>query len=169
MLRNKLNLLARYQRRNVWMLLFGSKWVVAGALIFNERGELLLIKHRWRGAWEYPAGASTGTESPLAAAKREVHEEVGLTPVNFQLLGVDFFHRRTPNGNLVFTFSATVDDQEAARLKLDPLEVMESRWVSRTQALQIISPRLRHRLYELLKAYDQRITVYLQTGHKLKD
>lgn len=160
----KLRHLSRYRGRNIWSLLYGSKWVVAGALIFDEQGRLLLIHHRWRKAWEYPVGASDGMESPLDAARREVREEVGLTPSNLQLLGVDFFHRRTPNGNLLFTFSATVTADQAKQLKLDAFEITGHRWVDRQEALGLISPRLKDRLQELLTAYDNDRVVYLQTG-----
>jgi len=161
---HKIKHLSKYRSRNIWRLLYGSKWVAAGAIIFDEDGRLLLIKHRWRREWEYPVGASDGRESPLEAARREVGEEVGLQPDNYQLLGVDFFHRRTPNGNLVFTFAATVDAHQSAGLRLDTFEATDYRWVTREEALALISPRLKHRFQELLKAYDHGTPVYLQTG-----
>lgn len=160
----KLRHLSRYRGRNLWLLLYGSKWVAAGALIFDESGRILLIHHRWRKAWEYPVGTSDGLESPLEAARREVKEEVGLNLDHLKLVGVDFFHRRTPNGNLVFTFAAQVPDKAAAKVKLDRFEATEYRWVTREEAEMLISDRLKNRLHELLVAYDAGRTVYLQTG-----
>jgi 8-oxo-dGTP diphosphatase len=160
----KLRHLTRYRGRNLWLLLYGSKWVSAGALIFDEDGRLLLIKHRWRGGWEYPVGATDGTESPLDAARREVHEEVGLSLGNYQLVGVDFFHHHTPNGNLTFTFSATVTQAEIANLKLEAFEATEHRWVTPDEAEQLISDHLKSRLVTMLAAYRSGKPVYLQSG-----
>jgi 8-oxo-dGTP diphosphatase len=165
----KLKYLPKFQGRSIWRLIYGSKWVAAGALIFDEAGRLLLIRHRWRGGWEYPVGMSDGNESPLEAAKREVYEEVGLKPGNFTLIGVDFFQRRTPNGNLVFTFATTVDAAEAARLKLDKFEATDHRWVTRAEADQLAAPWLRQRLRALFEAYDNHRPVYLETGAAVAD
>ncbi len=159
----------RYRTRTVLRLAHGSKWVVAGAIIFREDGKLLLIRHRWRRAWEYPVGAVDGTESPLEAAKREVQEEVGLKPTGYKLLGVDFFERGTPNGNLVFTFAAHIADDKLGDLKIDRLEATDHKWADRAEAMQLISPRFKNRLGELLKAYDAGLSVYLEGGDQVRE
>ena len=145
-------------------LLHGSKWVAAGALLFNPDGHILLIKNRLRDSWEYPAGASDGRESPIEACRREVGEEVGLHLDRYRLIGIDFFHRATPNGNLFFTFAAEVSYEHASAVQPQALEVAEYRWVDREAALELISPRLKPRLRELLAAYDLDKPVYLHTG-----
>jgi 8-oxo-dGTP diphosphatase len=160
----RLKYFSRYRYRNLWVLLHGSKWVAAGAIIFNEDGRILLIKHRWRGDWEYPVGTTDDAESPLEAAKREVAEEVGLAPTGFRLLGVDFFRRRTPNGNLVFTFAAHVDRRQERELKLEEYEISDHRWATRQQAQELISDRLKDRFRQMLEAYDHDTTIYLQNG-----
>jgi 8-oxo-dGTP pyrophosphatase MutT (NUDIX family) len=138
--------------------------VAAGALLFNPDGQVLLIKNRLRDSWEYPAGASDGRESPIEACRREVAEEVGLHLERYRLIGVDFFHRATPNGNLLFTFATEVSYEHASAVKPEFLEVVEYRWVDREAALELISPRLKSRLRELFAAYDHDKPVYLHTG-----
>ena len=155
--------LVRYGGRSLRLLLHGSKWVAAGALIFDPDGRLLLVRHRFRRAWEYPVGMADGTESPLESAAREVAEEVGLKP-QLKFVGVDFFHRRTPNGNLVFTFAGTVDQLQIDAMELDKLELTGYRWADRAEALEIISDRHKPRLARLLQAYDEGCPVYLETG-----
>jgi 8-oxo-dGTP diphosphatase len=146
-------------------LIQGSKWVAAGALIFDDQGRILLIRHRWRQAWEYPMGITDPGESPLDAAQRETYEEVGLKPTDFTLTAVDYFERsRTPNGSLALTFTCKVTAEQAKHIKLDAFEVTDFRWVTRTEALKLISPRLHGRLQELLTAYDTGNTVYLHRG-----
>jgi 8-oxo-dGTP diphosphatase len=54
--------------------------VTAGALIFNEAGEILLLKHRFRpgSGWGLPGGFLEKGEQPLDALKRELREEIGM-------------------------------------------------------------------------------------------
>jgi len=56
--------------------------VSAGAMIFNEKGELFLSKRSQRcknerGHWETPGGSVEFGETLAAAAKREIWEEYG--------------------------------------------------------------------------------------------
>lgn len=50
-----------------------------GAVVVDEKGRYLLVKHRYGGHWDFPKGHMEGDESPLEAASREVLEETGLT------------------------------------------------------------------------------------------
>lgn len=57
--------------------------VGVGAMIFNDAGELLLIKRskqakNERGCWECPGGGIEFGETMAAAVKREIREEVGV-------------------------------------------------------------------------------------------
>lgn len=45
--------------------------------MFDEQGRVLLLQHR-NGDWVFPKGHLEGSETPLEAALREVHEEAGL-------------------------------------------------------------------------------------------
>jgi 8-oxo-dGTP diphosphatase len=142
----------------------GSKYVGAGALIFDPEGRILMIRHRVRNAWEYPAGGANGRESPVATCRREVAEEVGLDLPHYRLISIDFWHGMTPNGNLLFTFAHEVTEAEASRVTPEPLEISDWRWVSRAEALDIIWPRLKPRMEQLLAAYDAGHSAYLESG-----
>jgi len=51
----------------------------AGALIFNEEGQIFLMKsHKWKNKYVIPGGHIELGESAEAALKREVKEETGL-------------------------------------------------------------------------------------------
>ena len=54
--------------------------VTAGALIFNDAGHVLLLKHRFRAGsgWGLPGGFLEAGEQPLEALKRELREEIGM-------------------------------------------------------------------------------------------
>src|SRR5690348_6071379 len=51
-----------------------------GAIIFNDAGEVLLLKHFFRAGsgWGLPGGFLKAGEQPLEALRRELNEEIGL-------------------------------------------------------------------------------------------
>lgn len=54
--------------------------VTAGGIIFNDAGEVLLLKHRFRAGsgWGLPGGFLNSGEQPLDALRRELQEEIGI-------------------------------------------------------------------------------------------
>lgn len=66
--------------------------VTAGAIIFNDAKEVLLLKHRFRAGsgWGIPGGFLEAGEHPEQAVRRELREEVGL-----EIDHVEIFTART--------------------------------------------------------------------------
>src|SRR5438034_5938311 len=95
----------------------------AGLLVHREREgvvEVLLVHpggpfwaRKDDGAWSIPKGEFTDDEEPLAAAKREFEEEMGLKPTG-KFLPLEPL--RQPGGKLVFAW-ALHTDFDTARLK----------------------------------------------------
>ena len=52
--------------------------VAAGAIVLNDRGEVLLIKDDRRHSWTFPGGIVEEGEGLLDGVKREVLEETGI-------------------------------------------------------------------------------------------
>ena len=88
----------------------------AGVLVFRRIGpqtEVLLAhpggpfwKHKDDGAWSIPKGEYGDDEDPLAAAKRELAEEIGVTPLgDFIPLG----EIRQPGGKVVAAWAVEAD------------------------------------------------------------
>jgi len=61
--------------------------VGCGAIVFNDRDEVLMIK-RPNGRWWYPTGFCDVGVSPAENVAREVREETGLLVTPFRLIGV---------------------------------------------------------------------------------
>jgi phosphoglycolate phosphatase len=56
-----------------------SPVATVGALIFNARGEVLMIRtHKWSNLWGIPGGKIKTNEGSMDALRREIREETGL-------------------------------------------------------------------------------------------
>jgi 8-oxo-dGTP pyrophosphatase MutT (NUDIX family) len=94
--------------------------------VITRGDEVLLIRHTYgdRGAWELPGGSIKRGEAPLAAARRETFEEVGLSISDWVPLG-DFFAKHEYREDNLYCFRAVVDD---AVPKPDGIEIAEAAW-----------------------------------------
>ncbi len=84
-------------------------------LIWNEDGDILLMRRSDNGLWDVPSGAPDPGEAPAQALVREVYEETGLKVVPEGIRGVfgGLEYRMTyPNGDvteyLVIAFECRV-------------------------------------------------------------
>jgi 8-oxo-dGTP pyrophosphatase MutT (NUDIX family) len=70
------------------------KRMAAGALFRDEDGRVLLVNPTYKPTWDLPGGAVEKEESPHAACRREVAEELGLDRVPGRVLVVDWVPSR---------------------------------------------------------------------------
>jgi ADP-ribose pyrophosphatase YjhB (NUDIX family) len=78
--------------------------VSAGAIISDDRGRVLLLKHRFRpgSGWGMPGGFLEKGEQPEAGLRRELREEIGLEVSELKLFATRAF-RKPKQIEIVFT------------------------------------------------------------------
>ena len=57
---------------------FATPRVAAGALFLDAEGRVLLVHPTYKDTWDIPGGYVERGESPAAACRREVLEELGI-------------------------------------------------------------------------------------------
>jgi ADP-ribose pyrophosphatase YjhB (NUDIX family) len=104
--------------------------VAIGAVVGNERGQILLVQRADSGIWLYPTGWADVGYSPSEVAVKEVREETGIECEPVQLLavldGLRMGFTRTPLYSLVFHCRAT-----GGELAAHPLETTDVGWFDR--------------------------------------
>jgi ADP-ribose pyrophosphatase YjhB (NUDIX family) len=136
----------------------------SGALIFDERGRLLIVDPTYKAHWTIPGGIMEADgETPWEACRREVREEVGLVVERGRLAAVDFLRPRPSDaGGMRFLFDCGVwDDDVLATITLQEEELSEHRLARPSRALELLSGPLRRRVGAALSALE---CVYLEDG-----
>ena len=130
-----------------------SKGVAAGVLARNRRGEALVLQTSYKEHWEIPGGLVEANEGLVAAARREVAEEVGgALPVG-DLLVVDACRAIGANLDMVcLLFDGGIhDDDLVARLTFTDGEIVAAHWANR-ELVARCGPRLAPRILAGLDA-----------------
>jgi ADP-ribose pyrophosphatase YjhB (NUDIX family) len=101
--------------------------VAVGAVVGNDRGEILLLQRGDSGVWLYPTGWADIGYSPAEVAVKEVLEETGIIAEPIRLIGVldgqRFGSRGHPFYSLVFQLRAV-----GGALEPHPLEARDVGW-----------------------------------------
>jgi len=142
---------------------FATPRVAAGALFLDPSGRVLLVHPTYKNTWDIPGGYVEQGESPAAACRREVHEEIGLDRQPRRLLAVDWAPNEREGDKLLFIFDCgdLADDQH--RIQLDDDELDRWQWVALDQLIYFLSPRLARRIRSAVKITGSG-TGYLEHG-----
>lgn len=142
---------------------FATPRIAAGALFIHPDGRLLLVHPTYKETWDIPGGYVEKNESPAAACRREVREELGLDRTPHRLIAVDWAPSEHEGDKMLFLFDCGQLGQDEARITLDGDELDSWAWVEEADLDQYLIPRLARRLRSALRAPDQ-ASVYLEHG-----
>jgi ADP-ribose pyrophosphatase YjhB (NUDIX family) len=86
--------------------------VTAGGVVTDNRGRVLLLKHRFRpgSGWGVPGGFLESGEHPEDALRRELLEEVGMEITNLKLVATKTF-RKPKQVEIIFSCQAVSDPE----------------------------------------------------------
>jgi 8-oxo-dGTP pyrophosphatase MutT (NUDIX family) len=141
--------------------------VSAGALIFDSKGRLLILKPTYKSGWTIPGGIMEADgETPWEACRREVLEECGIDVRTGRLACTDFRPARPGRrGGIRYLFDCgRADDAALAAISLQPEEIAEYRLASLDAALTLLRPAVRRRVRAAAR---HRRFVYLENGRRV--
>ena len=116
----------------------------AAALVLDERGRVLLVRHGYQPGWRLPGGGIDGGETAEAAVRRELAEELGLKGGSVTLSGQ--YSRRV----LWVDHAVTLFRVEGAAIAFRPgWEIREILWADPAAPPPGASPATARRLAEL--------------------
>src|SRR5918992_2918417 len=143
-----------------------TKRVAAGVLITDDLDRVLLLQPSFKPTWEIPGGVTQEGESPRAAARRELREELGLEREITSLLVVDWVRAEPPRTDgLSFVYDGgRLDDAEARAILLGRPELNAYGFVDMEGAVGLVSERLERRIVAALQARRARRAVELEDG-----
>jgi 8-oxo-dGTP diphosphatase len=144
----------------------------AGALIFDRRGGLLILRPTYKSGWTIPGGVmESDGETPWQACRREVYEECGLDVTAARLVCVDFRPARASNpGGIRFLFDCgSLGDSALRGITLQPGEIAEHRMVPVAEALAMLRKPIRRRVRAVRRrdGRPRRGLVYLENGRSV--
>jgi 8-oxo-dGTP diphosphatase len=125
------------------------KLLGSAAVILDERGYVLLVKHSYgRLNWELPGGLAELNESAVENALREVREETGLKVVAQRLTGLYY---EPANDMHHFVFLCTKHDPAATPVP-DASEITECRYCSPDNLPRPISDFTVRRIHDAIRS-----------------
>lgn len=141
---------------------FPRKRVAAGALIYNESGEILIVKPNYRDYWLVPGGVSDENESPMETASRELQEEIGISLPIKRLLCIDYKHTvGDVLESVQFIFLAKYSGETIIQCQK---ELEAWRFAPVKEALSLLSQGLAKRMQWAIRAEKENTMYYLENG-----
>ena len=142
-----------------------KKRMGTGALILNEKSEVLIVKPTYKDHWSVPGGVVDANESPREACMREIKEEIGLTMPELHFICVAY--QRNPGTkkgeSLQFMFYGGVLAKDTiAQIVIPKEEIAEFKFVDVKTALSLLNSALANRLLLSMEAIKKNQPFYLE-------
>ena len=145
-----------------------TKRMGAGALIFNDKNELLVVKPTYKNYWSIPGGVVSQDESPRSACMREIREEIGIDIAALDFVCVDYMSaesEKEKGENLQFIFYGGILNKDAIQnIQLEAKELGEYAFVSIDRAMTMFGKNMAARLPKCIEAIRNKAGIYLERG-----
>jgi 8-oxo-dGTP pyrophosphatase MutT (NUDIX family) len=140
--------------------------MAASAFFRDAAGRVLLVDPVYKEPWDLPGGAVEAEESPHAACRREVLEELGLDRPPGRVLAVDWVPSRPerPEGLVIVYDGGVLSTQEAAAIRLANGELSGFAFVDRDDVAGLVAPLLASRIAACLDAVAAGSVAALENG-----
>lgn len=136
---------------------FAAPRVAAGALFFDEHGRVLLVRPTYKDTWDIPGGYVERGESPAAACRRELNEELGLDRQPHRLIAVDWAPSDSEGDKLLFLFDCGEIGKD--QITLDRRELDRWEWVELARIDHYVVDRIGRRIRSAVTS-----ALYLEHG-----
>jgi 8-oxo-dGTP diphosphatase len=142
------------------------KRMAAGALFRDVAGRVLLVEPTYKQTWELPGGAVEEEESPTAACRREVVEELGLDRPVGRVLAIDWVASRPerPEGLMLVYDDGVLADADITAIQLQADELASYAFVEVDRVPELVSALLARRIAACVDAVAAGTVVSLENG-----
>jgi 8-oxo-dGTP diphosphatase len=140
--------------------------MAAGVALLDDERRILIVKPTYRPTWLVPGGVVEEHESPRAACRREVREELGLDVEIGRLLCVEYGSAARSDGDYLHCvfFGGILSPAQLQAIALDSTEIEEFRLVRPDEALAKLDERLAARIALALSALGRDGAIYAEDG-----
>jgi 8-oxo-dGTP pyrophosphatase MutT (NUDIX family) len=140
--------------------------MAAGALCRDQAGRVLLVDPVYRETWDLPGGAVEAEESPQAACRREVAEELGLDRPVGRVLALDWVPSRPerPEGLIVVYDGGVLATDDIKAMVVQEDELAGYAFVPSDQVSGRVTPLVARRISACLEALAAGTVASLEGG-----
>lgn len=151
---------------DVYVASLARKRMAAGALCRDPSGRVLLVDPVYRDTWDLPGGAVEAEESPQAACRREVAEELGLDRPVGRILAVDWVPSRPerPEGLIVVYDGGVLATDDIKAIVVQEGELAGYAFVPSDQVPRRVTPLVARRISACLEALAAGTVASLEGG-----
>ena len=155
-----------------WVASLARKRMAATAFFRDEEGRVLVVNPVYKPVWDLPGGATEADESPHAACRREVAEELGLDRPPGRVLAVDWVQARTigpdqtllPDGVIIVYDGGVLSPAEVEEIVLADGELAGFEFVTADEAARRVTPLVARRIAACLQACQAGTVAALENG-----
>lgn len=142
---------------------FATPRIASGAL-FVDGDRVLLVHKTYGNGWDIPGGYVDAGESPAAACRRELKEELGIEREVHRLLVLDWAPHADEGDKILCVFDCGELGNDEKRIRLAGDELDRWQWVPVDRLPAFVIPRLARRLISAYQAHRTGVQIYLENG-----